>query len=88
MAGTIFGLPLSQRVDLNGVPSVGWLLYLYQANTSTPVNSYSDTALTLLNPWPIPADAYGMMRQFWLADGNYRARATRQTVRSPILISS
>jgi hypothetical protein len=63
-------------VDLNGIPSVGWLLYLYQANTSTPVNSYQDTALTVLNPWPIPADAYGMMRQFWLADGSYRARAT------------
>lgn len=76
MAGTIFGLPLSQRVDLNGKPSVGWLLYLYQANTSTPVNSYQDTALTALNPWPIAADSQGMMRQFWLADGSYRARAT------------
>jgi hypothetical protein len=76
MAGTIFGIPLSQRVDLNGIPSVGWNLYLYQANTSTPVNSYQDTALTVLNPWPIQADAYGMMRQFWLADGSYRARAT------------
>src|SRR5215471_3743971 len=78
MAGTLFGLSLSQRVDLNGIPSVGWLLYLYQANTSTPVNSYQDTALTVLNPWPIQADAYGMMRQFWLADGSYRARATSQ----------
>lgn len=76
MAGTIFGLPLSQRVDINGLPSVGWLLYLYQANTSTPVNSYQDTALTVLNPWPLPADSFGMMPQFWLADGNYRARAT------------
>jgi hypothetical protein len=76
MAGTLFGLSLSQRVDLNGTPAVGWLLYLYQANTSTPVNSYQDTALTLLNPWPIAADAYGTMRQFWLADGSYRARAT------------
>jgi hypothetical protein len=76
MAGTLFGLSLSQRVDLNGTPAVGWLLYLYQANTSTPVNSYQDTALTVLNPWPIAADAYGMMSQFWLADGSYRARAT------------
>ncbi len=76
MAGTIFGLPLSQRVDLNGLPSIGWLLYLYQANTSTPVNSYQDTALTVLNPWPLQADSTGMIPQFWLADGNYRARAT------------
>jgi len=78
MAGTLFGLSLSQRVDLNGIPAVGWLLYLFQANTSTPVNSYQDVALTVLNPWPIAADAYGMMRQFWLADGSYRARATSQ----------
>jgi len=76
MAGTLYGLPLSQRIDLNGKPSVGWLLYLYQANTSTPVTSYQDTALTVVNPWPLQADAYGMMRQFWLADGSYRARAT------------
>jgi hypothetical protein len=76
MAGTIFGLPLSQRVSLNGTPEVGWLLYLYQANTSTPVNSYQDQALTILNPWPIPADAFGMMGQFWLADGSYRVRGT------------
>jgi hypothetical protein len=33
-------------------------------------------ALTVLNPWPLQADAYGMQRQFWLADGSYRARAT------------
>lgn len=76
MAGTLFGLSLSQRVDLNAQPSVGWLLYLYQANTSTPVVSYSDLALTVVNPWPIEADAYGTMRQFWLPDGSYRARAT------------
>jgi hypothetical protein len=76
MAGTLFGLSLSQRVDLNSLPAVGWLLYLYQANTSTPVNSYFDQGLTALNPWPLQADAYGMMSQFWLADGSYRARAT------------
>jgi hypothetical protein len=76
MAGTIFGLPLSQRVDLNGKPAIGWLLYLYQANTSMPVDSFQDQALTVLNPWPITADASGMMRVFWLADGSYRVRGT------------
>jgi hypothetical protein len=76
MAGTLFGLPLSQRVDLNGIPSVGWKLYVYQANTSTPVNTYQDAALTVLNSWPVVADSYGMMGQIWVADGSYRARAT------------
>jgi hypothetical protein len=74
MAGTIFGLGLSQRVDLNGNPASGWLLYIYSANSSTPVNSYQDTALSVLNPWPLEADTSGMMPQFWLADGSYRAR--------------
>jgi hypothetical protein len=55
---------------------VGWNLYLYAANTSSPVNSYVDTGLTILNPWPLVADSYGMIGQFWLPDGNYRARAT------------
>jgi len=67
---------MSQRVDLNGNPAVGWLLYLYQANTSTPVSSYADQGLTILNPWPLVADSYGMVGQFWVADGSYRARAT------------
>lgn len=78
MAGTIFGLGLSQRVDSNGNPDSGWLLYLYSANSSTPVTAYKDTALTsgLEHPWPIEADSTGMMPSFWLADGSYRARAT------------
>ena len=76
MAGTIFGLGLSQRVDLNAKPSVGWLLYIYAANSSTPSNTFQDTALTVPNPWPIAADAMGTMPQFWMADGSYRARAT------------
>lgn len=76
MAGTLFGLSLSQRVDVNGLPSIGWLLYLYQGNTSTPVDSFQDTGLSVLNAWPLVADSFGMQRQFWLPDGTYRARAT------------
>lgn len=78
MAGTIFGLGLSQRVDTNGNPDSGWLLYIYSANSSTPVTAYKDTALTtgLEHPWPIEADSSGMMPSFWLADGSYRVRAT------------
>jgi len=76
MAGTLFGLPMSQRIDINGKPEVGWLLYIYQANTSTPVNSYSDTGLAMIQPWPLVADAWGMSPAFWLADGSYRARGT------------
>src|SRR5262245_57973820 len=76
MAGTIFGLPLSQQVDLNGLPSIGWRIFFYAANSSTPVDSYQDTALTVVNTWPLEADSYGRMGQFWLPDGSYRVRAT------------
>jgi hypothetical protein len=78
MAGTLFGLGLSQRVTSAGIPDSAWRLYLYAASSDTPVTSYKDTALTagLENPWPLEADSSGMMPVFWLADGSYRARAT------------
>jgi hypothetical protein len=63
-------------VDQDGKPLVGWLIYLYVQNSSTPFDSYQDTALTVKNPWPVQADANGMIPQFWLADGSYRVRAT------------
>lgn len=65
-------------MDLNGRPMSGALLYLYEANTSTPVTAYQDTDLTAGQelPWPIEADANGRLPAFWLADGSYRARLT------------
>ena len=65
-------------MDPNGKPDAAWKLYLYSAASSTPVTAYKDTGLTTgqEHPWPIPADANGMMPAFWLADGSYRARGT------------
>src|SRR5215831_7795877 len=74
MAGTLFGLGLSQQFDVNGDPLSGALLYLYAANTTTPANAYRDNALTQLLPWPMPCDSTGRVPAFWVADGNYRAR--------------
>lgn len=78
MAGTIYGLGLSQQFDANGNPLSGCLLYLYQAGTSTPVTAYEDYGLTtgLELPFPIEANAAGRLPAFWLADGSYRARLT------------
>jgi hypothetical protein len=76
MAGTIFGLGLSQQVDDRGRPLSGGLLYLYDQNTSTPVTSYTDFALTDSQAWPIELDAMGRVPAFWLEDGSYRARLT------------
>src|SRR5262245_33074488 len=78
-AGTLFGIGLSQQSDVNGRPMPGCLLYLYQANTSTPVTAYKNTGLTpgQEHPNPIVADANGRIPAFWLdAAFNYRARLT------------
>jgi microcystin-dependent protein len=76
MAGTLFGMGLQQQVDINGRPMSGCLLYLYDAGTSTPADSFQDFGLTVLNSWPLEADSSGRVPQFWLADGSYRARLT------------
>lgn len=76
MAGTLFGVPLSQQIGPDGQIASGALVYFYQANTSTPVNSYSDFALSDLNTWPLECDSAGRVPQFWLDDGSYRLRIT------------
>ena len=78
MAGTIFGLGLSQQFDENANALGGCLLYLYEAGTSTPVTTYEDFGLTtgLEHPHPIVADSNGRIPAFWVADGSYRVRLT------------
>jgi len=76
MTGTLPSIPLAQNIDENGVPQSGCRLFLYEANTSTPVISYKDYLLStgMEHSFPIVADAYGRIPMFWLADGYYRAR--------------
>jgi microcystin-dependent protein len=76
MAGTLFGLGLSQQISAAGVPLSGALLYIYEANTSTPVTTYSDFSLSTEQTFPIVADSAGRLPQIWVADGSYRARLT------------
>lgn len=76
MAGTLFSLAMSQWRDVNGRPEQDAPLYIYQANSSTPVNAYKDYGLSVLHPWPIRTNSMGMIPPFWLPDGLYRARLT------------
>jgi microcystin-dependent protein len=76
MAGTLFGLGLSQQVSASGTPLSGCLLYVYQENSSTPVTTYSDFTLATEQTFPIEADSAGRLPQIWVADGSYRARLT------------
>jgi hypothetical protein len=76
MAGTLFGLGLSQQVSAAGAPLSGALLYIYEENSSTPVTTYADFSLSTEQTHPIVADSAGRLPQIWVADGSYRARLT------------
>ncbi len=76
MAGTLFGLPLSQQADATGTPISGGLLYIYDANTSTPSQTFSDFSLSTLQTFPIELDSAGRIPSFYVDDGSYRARLT------------
>lgn len=77
MAGTLPSIPLSQQFDINGQLAPGALLYFFQVGTvATPQNSYQDFGLTLPNPNPLPADQFGRIPMFYLADGQVHVRMT------------
>ena len=79
MAGSLT-LSLAQQFDINGQPLAGALLYFYEVGTvSTPQNSYSDFGLTIINPYPLIADQYGRIPNFYLADGSVAVRLTDAT---------
>jgi hypothetical protein len=75
LAGTLFGLGLSQQF-YQAAPASGALLYIYEANSSTPVTTYSDFSLSTEQTHPIEADSEGRLPQIWVEDGSYRARLT------------
>lgn len=60
-----------------GTPLQGGLLYFYQVGTvATQQNSFQDTGLSLLNPWPLVLDANGRIPLFYLANGAVHVRLT------------
>ena len=53
------------------------MLYFYQVGTvATQQNSFQDTGLSLLNPWPLVLDANGRIPLFYLANGAVHVRLT------------
>ena len=57
--------PKLQFIDNNGVPMANCLLYTYEAGTSTPVATYTDSTGTAFNSNPIILDAGGRA-DIWL----------------------
>jgi hypothetical protein len=58
-------IPQIQQVNENGLPAVGWQLYVFEVGTSTPKSTYSDSLLTVLNAHPIVLDALGMASVYY-----------------------
>jgi microcystin-dependent protein len=75
-SGTI-PFSLSQQFDSLGKPLANCYFYTIQAGTtSTPQNSYQDSALTQVLPNPMRCDASGRLPQFFLADGLIKVKIT------------
>lgn len=68
----IFTLPRVQVFDSNGNPLAGAKLYAYQAGTSTPQNTYSDSALSVANANPVVADANGVFGAIFMLPADYK----------------
>jgi hypothetical protein len=54
-----FVLPLETPVDATGAPYPGGKLFFYASGTSTKLNTYSDSSLTIANSNPIVLDSAG-----------------------------
>lgn len=58
-SGTVMPVPQQQFLDLNGDPFAAGTLDTYEAGTTTPLATYSDSALTVANANPVVLDAAG-----------------------------
>jgi hypothetical protein len=56
-----------QSGDANGAPASGGKIYFYVVGTTTPQNTYSDSALTTPNTNPVVMDASGWPGQIYLS---------------------
>lgn len=63
-------------LDTNGNPVSGAKCYFYEAGTTTPVTTYSDSALTTANTNPIVADAAGRLGTIFLPADDYKVFIT------------
>lgn len=73
-AGTI-SLSGVQQIDATtGMPLIGCKLYFYVSGTTTPQNSFRDSGLVTVHPWPLECDSSGRIPFFYLADGTIKIR--------------
>jgi hypothetical protein len=73
MTVAAFAPTARQRIfSATGVISSGALLYTYQAGSTTPLATYSDSALTIANANPVVADSTGLLGPVYLLPQAYK----------------
>ncbi len=76
MAGFRFDLTLWSAIDINGRPLNGAKLYFYVSGTSTLLNTYLDSSLTIPNANPVVADSNGRWSDIFLLPKTYKVVLT------------
>jgi len=66
MTGISFVMPFAIIYDGNGNPLQGAKVYFYEAGTSTPQDTYSDSTLTTPNSNPVLSDSAGRVSNIYL----------------------
>lgn len=69
---SLFDTGIFSVVNSAGAPLSGAKLYFYTAGTTTPLNTYSDSALTIPNSNPVVADANGRFPDIYLSQTSYK----------------
>lgn len=64
---TRFVLPHQAIYNINGAPLSGAKAYFYETGTSTPKDTYSDSALSVANTNPVIADASGRFSDIFIS---------------------
>jgi hypothetical protein len=67
-----FVLPLAQVLTSTGRLGAGFKLYFYTTGTSTPLDTYSDSGLSVANSNPVIADANGLFDDIHLGNSPYK----------------
>jgi microcystin-dependent protein len=65
----------AQFIDAAGIPLAGGFLYTYEAGTTTPQATYTDSTAATANSNPIVLDSRGEAN-IWLASANYKFKLT------------
>lgn len=65
-------MPFLTALDTNGDPVSGAKAYFYEAGTTTPLDTYSDSALSTPNANPVIADSAGRFGDIFVATDDYK----------------